>query len=173
VTNNNYGAAIEANNTGNDHEFNKLVFLQYDHPSTELIKVVNTATGTVPFFLEANGRMTIHNGTQKIFQLNPNGILQARVVTVDAFAWPDYVFEPGYDLQPLSEVRSFIKANGHLPHFPSAKEIEGEGLNIGEVQKITTRSVEELYQYIFQLEDRIKELEALEARIKALEAAKQ
>lgn len=159
VTNGSSAAAIEANNTGNALQFNKLLFLQFDNPSTEIIKVVNTQTGHVPFFLEANGRMTIHNGTQKTFQLDPSGELHTRKIYVDVYQWPDYVFEPSYQLRPLDDVKAFVASNHHLPNIPSAAQVEAEGVDLATMDKALTKTVEELYLYIIQLEERIKELE--------------
>ncbi len=155
------GAGLEVNSTGNDNPFNKLIFLRYDDPTTELIKVVNTATNNVPFFLEANGRMTIHNGEKKILQLNPDGVLQTRTVKVDVYNWPDYVFTPSYDLRPLSEVKAFINANGHLPEVPSAAQTEVEGIDVAEMNKVLLKKVEELTLYILDQEARIKALETV------------
>jgi len=160
IKNNNYAAGININNTGNSLQFNKMIFLQYDNPSTELIKVVNTTTGNVPFFLEANGRMTIHNGTQKILQLNPDGVLQTRIIKVDAYAWPDFVFEPTYELRPLNEVKLYIAENGHLPEVPSAEMAEAEGIDVGEMNKLLLQKIEELTLYLLQQEERIKVLES-------------
>lgn len=159
VTNGNSAAAIEANNSGNELQFNKLLFLQYDNPSTEIIKVVNTDTGHVPFFLEANGRMTVHNGTQKTFQLDPSGELHTRKIYVDVYQWPDYVFEPSYTLRPLDDVKAFIDAHGHLPDVPAAATAEENGIDIAEMNKLLLQKVEELTLYIIQQEERIQLLE--------------
>jgi hypothetical protein len=156
----NFGAGLEVNNAGSPYQYNKLLFLQYDNPSTEILKVVNTQTGHIPFFLEASGRMTVHNGTTKIFQLNPDGVLQTRTVKVDTYNWPDYVFEPAYVLLSLEEVKAYVAANGHLPHIPSAEQVATDGVNVAEMDKALTKTVEEMYLYILQLEERIKQLEA-------------
>ncbi len=49
--------------------------------------------------------------------------------------WPDYVFNPDYNLMPLIQLEAFIKENGHLPDVPSAKEVESNGLLLGEMNK--------------------------------------
>ncbi len=36
--------------------------------------------------------------------------------------WADYVFEPDYNLMPLTQVEQFIKQNRHLPEVPSTAE---------------------------------------------------
>lgn len=71
----------------------------------------------------------------------------------------DYVFEPDYKLRKLEEVKTFIKANKHLPGVPSAKELKKSGYNVGDMDRYTMEKVEELFLYIIQLENRIRELE--------------
>lgn len=72
--------------------------------------------------------------------------------------WPDYVFNDDYNLKPLSELEKFIKKNGHLPGVKTAKEIQENGLSVGEMNKQLMEKVEELTLYIIQLN---KEVDAL------------
>lgn len=81
-----------------------------------------------------------------------------------ATGWADYVFEDNYNLKPLSEVESFIETNGHLPNVPSAKQVELEGISVGEMAKIQQEKIEELTLYIIELN---KKLEILEAKLDA------
>lgn len=103
----------------------------------------------------------IENNERKLMQLNNQGLLQVREVKVDLYSWPDYVFEPNYNLRPLSEVKRFIIENKHLPNVPSAKEIEENGLNLGEGNKILLEKVEEMTLYLIQLEENLKKQEEL------------
>jgi hypothetical protein len=63
-------------------------------------------------------------------RLTVKGKIHTQEVRVDltGAVAPDYVFEPTYNLLPLSEVESYIKANKHLPEVPSAKQMEEEGI---------------------------------------------
>lgn len=79
-----------------------------------------------------------------------------------ATGWADYVFEENYNLKSLSEVESFIEANGHLPNVPSAKQVEEEGISVGEMAKIQQEKIEELTLYIIALN---KKLELLQAKM--------
>ncbi|WP_310559029.1 hypothetical protein, partial [Flavobacterium sp.] len=98
----------------------------------------------------------------KTFQVNANGLVYAHEVKVNLdVAWPDYVFEPTYKLRPLSEVKQFIIENKHLPNVPSAKEIEENGLNLGEGNKILLEKVEEMTLYMIQMEENLKKQEEL------------
>lgn len=78
--------------------------------------------------------------------------LTCREVLVNAnVPWPDYVFSTNYNLRPLSEVESFIKKNNHLPDVPSEKQIaEQGGANLGEMNTVLLRKIEELTLYTIE-----------------------
>ena len=65
---------------------------------------------------------------------------------------PDYVFEKSYNLRSLDEVENFINQNKHLPEVPSAKEIEANGVNLGEMNMLLLEKVEELTLYMIELQ---------------------
>jgi len=81
--------------------------------------------------------------------------------------WPDYVFEKGYELKPLTEVENFINTEKHLPGVSSAKTIAENGLNLGEMQKMQMEKIEELYLHLIALEKRVKQLEEENTALKA------
>jgi len=72
--------------------------------------------------------------------------------------WPDYVFNKSYKLPGLNEVEDFINRYNRLPGIPSAKELETNGLNIGEMQKLQMEKIEELTLYIIELKKEIEKL---------------
>ena len=65
-------------------------------------------------------------------------------------SWPDYVFSDDYRLMPLNEVETFIKQNGHLPNVQPAIEIEEEGVDLGETNRVLMEKVEELTLYLIE-----------------------
>lgn len=95
----------------------------------------------------------------KIFQLENSGLLLAREIKVNLQSWPDYVFQPGYNLLPLEEVETFIRKNGHLPEVPSAETVTTEGLDLGEANRMLLQKVEELTLYLIEQDKRIDVLE--------------
>lgn len=120
---------------------------------------IKTSTNTVS---PAQIPLLIENQGQKLLQLNNDGLLYAREIKVNLdFAWPDYVFDPNYNLKPLAEVKQFIIDNKHLPNVPSAKEMEENGLNLGEGNKILLEKVEELTLYMIQLQEQLKKQQEL------------
>ena len=72
----------------------------------------------------------------------------------------DFVFADDYQLRPLSEVKTFIQENKHLPEIKSAQEMQENGVGINELQTQLLQKIEELTLYILQQEERIKVLEA-------------
>lgn len=88
-------------------------------------------------------------------RLAVNGEIQSKKVRVTQNGWPDFVFEPGYDLPSLHDIESFIKKNKHLPDIPTAKEIAAEGVDLGENQKKLLQKVEELTLYMIELNKRV------------------
>jgi hypothetical protein len=102
------------------------------------------------------------------------GTIHTKEVKVDLTGWPDYVFKPTYKLLTLLELKTYIDHNQHLPDMPSEVEVAKNGINLGEMNKLLTKKVEELTLYLIdkdkQLGDQQRKNEQLDARITALEA---
>ncbi|MDR0863720.1 MAG: hypothetical protein LBO74_02155 [Candidatus Symbiothrix sp.] len=98
--------------------------------------------------------------------LDVNGTIRAKEVKVET-GWADFVFNEDYNLRPLSEVNTFIKANKHLPEIPTASEVKSEGVNLGEMQTKLLQKVEELTLYLIQQENTIQELKSEIQELKA------
>jgi hypothetical protein len=94
-----------------------------------------------------NGNVTIGtpapSGTQGDYKLNVWGRARANEVVVNTTD-ADFVFADNYRLRPLGEVEQFITANDHLPEIPSAKEMQENGMAVGELQTKLLQKVEEL-----------------------------
>jgi hypothetical protein len=78
---------------------------------------------------------------------------------------PDYVFEPGYKLAPLSEVETFTAKHKHLPEVPSAAEIEKGGLDLAQMNLILLKKVEELTLHAIAQQ---KQIDALTKKVGGL-----
>ena len=117
-----------------------------------------TNDGSPQMTLLQNGNFGI--GTSNpTYKLAVNGTIRSKEIIVEAAPWPDYVFNNNYTLPGLDELEKFIQQNNHLPNMPSAKEVEENGLHVGDVQKRLMEKIEELTLYIFQLDKKIKKLE--------------
>lgn len=102
------------------------------------------------------------------FKVKTNGKVYAREIFVQLTNFPDYVFKKDYKLMPLSDVEEFVKNNSHLPNIPSAKEIQANGANIGEIQKANIEKTEELYLYLFELNKKVENLQIENEKLKQL-----
>ena len=101
----------------------------------------------------ASGQVIIGNaqGKQGNYKLAVAGSAVAESVTVKLVSnWPDYVFKPSYHLPSLREVKTYIDQNHCLPEVPSEKEILENGLNLGEMNKVLIKKVEELTLYLIE-----------------------
>jgi len=106
----------------------------------------NIVVGTLP----ANATGT--------YLFNVGGRVRANEVVVNTDG-ADFVFEEGYNLTPLNELESFIKENKHLPEIASAKEVEENGVKLGEMNTKLLQKIEELTLYIIDQNKRIRTLE--------------
>lgn len=82
--------------------------------------------------------------------LSVNGNIRAQEIKVETSGWPDYVFKPSYILPTLNEVKLYIDKNQHLPDMPSEKEVASNGINLGEMNKLLTKKIEELTLYLIE-----------------------
>jgi len=106
------------------------------------------------------GTMSFVDGTD-IYKLSVDGRVRAHAVKVYT-DWADYVFEDTYRLPTLEEVEQYIKDHGHLKDIPSAEEVEKNGVELGEMNKLLLQKIEELTLYTIELK---KELEELKSKI--------
>jgi hypothetical protein len=110
---------------------------------------IGFSTGYTTGLYESGGFMLAVNGSV---------ICESLKVIVDV-PDADYVFEPGYELEPLSDLETFIKANKHLPDIPSASQFKTEGYTVGDMDQMLLRKIEELTLYILEQNKRIAALE--------------
>ncbi|WP_343700229.1 hypothetical protein [Chitinophaga sp.] len=126
----------------------------------------NHATQHVFFMADANDNVGIGTADTKGHRLAVSGSIIATKIKVQQTPWPDYVFEPGYQLPSLSELEHFVKKNKHLPGVPSAEEVAEQGIDLGSNQAALLEKLEELTLIIIEQN---KKLEAQEKRLQALE----
>ena len=74
---------------------------------------------------------------------------------------PDYVFASDYNLRSLEEVANYIKKESHLPEIPSAKEMEENGIEVGVMNMLLLKKVEELTLYTLEQENEIEKLKEI------------
>lgn len=135
-------------------------------------KFANTAIGNgkgspVVFVDGAAGGVGIGTTNPQGYKLAVAGKVRATEIKVEALPWSDFVFEPSYKLRGLEETEQFIKKNGHIPEIPSAKEVEENGINVGEMNAKLLQKIEELTLYLI---DQNKKQEVLVTEVKELKS---
>jgi hypothetical protein len=146
--NNNYTGASYGGGVGS-------VFIGNINAKPLVFGTSNTARMT----LDASGNVGI--GTSSPDQkLTVNGTVHATRVKVETTVpGPDYVFEKDYALPSLEQIKSYIEENKHLPEVPSAKEMEAKGIDVGEMNMLLLKKVEELTLYVIELKEEMKQKE--------------
>ncbi len=105
------------------------------------------------------GNVGIGTATPGSFKLAVNGKIWAQEVQVALTnPGPDYVFEPSYNLMPLSQIEAYIKEHKHLPEVPSAKEMETNGVQLSEMNMLLLKKLEELTLHVIELEKKLNSL---------------
>jgi hypothetical protein len=105
------------------------------------------------------GPESVTSGPHANYRLSVDGKIVAKefFVTTNINYWSDYVFDKGYVLRPICEVEEYITKHGHLPDVPSATEISTTGQDLGKMDAILLRKIEELTLYVIELEKRLNE----------------
>ncbi len=102
------------------------------------------------------------------YKLAVNGSIRAKEVKVET-GWSDFVFYSDYSLPSLAEVEAHIKEKGHLKDIPSAKEVEENGIYLGDMNAKLLQKIEELMLYTIQQQ---KEIDGLKADLSILKSQK-
>jgi len=122
--------------------------------------------GTLPTGATVQGfyPLAVNGGNVGIGTLTPketlsvNGNIRSKQVKVELANWPDYVFKKDYRLPSLQEVKAYIDQNQRLPEIPSEQQIAKEGLNLGEMNKLLMKKVEELTLYLIEIKSENAEI---------------
>ena len=95
-----------------------------------------------------------------LYRLSVNGTLLAKEIRVneDSSYWPDFVFDKDYNLMSLADVKQFVDNYKHLPDVPSAADIEGKDISLGEMNRILLQKIEELTLYVIDLQEQVDAL---------------
>ncbi|PWL38417.1 hypothetical protein DKG77_09115 [Flagellimonas aquimarina] len=117
--------------------------------------------------IEENGYVGIGTNTPDA-KLAVNGNIHTKEVKVDLTGWPDFVFQNNYNLPTLEEVENHIAEKGHLKDIPSAKEVEKNGILLGEMNAKFLQKIEELTLYTIQQQKEIQNLKQENKELKSL-----
>lgn len=159
--------AIEFNN--NALLFRTAVYQQPPEPRSSEITNWRDA-----LLLKTNGAITLNgkvginteNTTSAYALAVDGGLITTKVYVQDVESWSDYVFEDGYKLMPLHELKKYICDNKHLPEIPSESEIVGQGYDMHEMQNAMMKKIEELTLYTLQQQEEIETLRKMVDELK-------
>jgi hypothetical protein len=122
----------------------------------------------------AGGNVGIGIGNPQ-HKLSVNGTIRSKELIVETVGWSDDVFEPGYNLASLGEIKLHIAQHGTLPGVPSARQVAEQGISVGVMQVILLRKVEELTLHMMRQEKTIQQQQTkilqLEAELAAFRTA--
>jgi hypothetical protein len=72
--------------------------------------------------------------------------------------WVDFVFNKDYKLRSLSDLEKYIETNKHLPDIPASSEVEKNGIELGKMNSLLLKKIEELTLYVIELKKEVNEL---------------
>jgi len=119
--------------------------------------------------LYSMGNVGVGTTDTKGYRLAVNGKIRTQEIKVEAANWPDYVFAKDYKLPSLKETEEHIKQKGHLPGIPSAKEVQSNGVDLGEINAKLLKKIEELTLHLIEKDKEITTLKKLSERVEMLE----
>ncbi|OFX31715.1 MAG: hypothetical protein A2X08_06640 [Bacteroidetes bacterium GWA2_32_17] len=119
--------------------------------------------GTVKMTIDETGNVGIGTPTPSE-KLEVKGNIKACKVIVanPGSGWCDYVLKNDYKLLPLNELKNYIDSCKHLPDIPSESEVSKNGQNLGEMNVLFLKKIEELTLYIIEQQ---KEIDFLKKEI--------
>jgi len=160
--------------------------LIFDYSGSTPIEMDNNAgrlrifkPGTELFTINSSGNVGIGTSSPD-YPLTVNGSIHAKEVRVDlSVPGPDYVFANDYKLPSLEEIKNYIDENKHLPEVPSAAAMEKNGVQLGEMNMLLLKKIEELTLYVIELkkenqkfEQQGKEIQVIKEELESLKKSK-
>lgn len=137
--------------------FDKFHFSYYD-PIQESDQTVFRLNAQGPSYL--NGALGINTAqTPPGYKLYVGGKVLCEELTVKLEQeWPDYVFKEDYERMSLKEVEAYITKHKHLPGIPDAEEVADKGVDVGQLNAILLKKIEELTLEMIEMKKEMKEL---------------
>jgi len=98
------------------------------------------------------------------------GILteKVKVAVKNSEDWFDNVLNHNYHLMPLSQLGKYIYSNHHLPEVPTTDEVMKNGVDLGKMNALLLKKVEELTRYMVELR---KDLDDTKKELKSIKKA--
>lgn len=164
------GFAVTSYTFGNGAGFVTITTRSTVPPGTD----ITGSTPIVPVMTtDASGNVGIGTADTKTYKLAVNGGIRSKQIKVETANWPDFVFAQEYQLPSLSDIKRFVEEKHHLPDMPSAEEVHREGLDLGEMNRLLLKKVEELTLYLLDKDTQLSlQRDQLDIQQKAIEDIK-
>lgn len=119
-----------------------------------------------------------YQGRVKIGNVNTNvdgyklyveeGILteKVKVAIKNSEDWFDHVFNADYKLMPLTDLEKYLTINKHLPDMPTTNDVMTSGLDLGKMNGLLLKKVEELTLYLIEMRKDLDQTKKELAQIK-------
>jgi hypothetical protein len=147
--------------------------------ATGNLNIANLTTGNTPIKVDndaANNLLKLGDNVSASTVYIAGDLVVTGDCTETDGACADYVFAPDYEKMTLTELKTFIETNKHLPNVPSQAEMMKNGVSLTNMSGRLLEKVEELVLYTIEQDEKIDALEAelrtlqsTEARLTALE----
>lgn len=124
-------------------------FEAWHHTGTNWLRVMT---------MTPSGNVGIGTNLTNGYKLAVEGTIGAREVNVNAATWSDYVFNDDYKLPSLETVEKYINQYHHLPEVPLEKDVKERGVNVGEMNALLLKKIEELTLYVIDLKKEVDQL---------------
>ena len=122
-----------------------------------------TAVIVTPY---GGGTLSLESSSGKGLLIDTLGQVHASAFVAPSQTYADFVFKPGYKLEPLSDIETAIKKDGHLPGIPSEAEAKAHGIDLASMQVKLLQKIEELTLHQIDQEKRIGQLEKENAELR-------
>ncbi len=159
------------------------IFTAMNDGSSHIQYLLKDHQGSLAEVAGSEGQIEFHNQNLKVMSIkadnsvvfgNPdiacevfiNGELTTNQIRVNTGFWWDRVFSPDYALMPLNDLRDFITQNHHLPEIPPEAEVLESGIDLGEMNGLLLKKIEELTLYLLEQDSKINNLQTELQQIK-------
>jgi hypothetical protein len=123
-------------------------------------------TGGINILTNGNVLVGKSSQTNSAYMLDVNGPVRANQVVVNTTG-ADFVFDSTYRLPALPAVEAYISEHHHLPGMAPARQMQQQGVDLGDNQTLLLQKVEELTLYVIEQQKEIKSLRSELTELKA------
>ncbi|MDD2636190.1 MAG: hypothetical protein PHW82_11925 [Bacteroidales bacterium] len=128
--------------------------------------IFDETAGKYRFAISKDGNVGIGTISPQ-FMLDVCGIIRSKEWIVEDFnCMPDFVFKPEYKLMSLDKRKQMIFENSHMPYLLSEEEMKESGVPVFHTMQGLIQNTEEIYLYLFEMNERLKILERENQKLK-------